>query len=530
MNFTVSIVGGAIDPKDKPDLIVEQIIFDNSTVESLNIVKITSVVKNVGNNVADIVFLTFENNWLNETYVYGELVPGANTTFTHKWNVTGLVGEYDIRVVVDGQNLVNESDETNNQKNTTIVITKPPKIVVTSFYVREKNIIAVIKNLRDIDTPKLNLSIKHNDEYIHEFDRNFILKARYSTEFEFKFHNWTPKKGKNLLEIEVSHEGMVISNETYIYNYTEPQEPQKIFPDLDAIINRIFITCVVSFILVFIALALILLWVRRRKKVIPIIIITFLIPTLMMLNYTTTANPNSDHTVDVFIADLKFSSDDNEINVGDVVKIDATVRNNGTGNISNFDVYFYLNETLFLGAYNYSGENLTPSWGEKPEIHAIILWNTSNESLYTEIPYPIKAVVNVSGDSNISNNVLEKNITFKPKLMPMLPDLIVKDVSWYNITVKSQNIVVIISTITNIGKENASASSIKIYNRLFNTTICKKSLAIGEATRCVYFWNVTGLIGGAYPIRIIADAMNEVTEQNETNNEFLTTISFDKLP
>ncbi|MEW5759658.1 MAG: hypothetical protein AB1779_02705, partial [Candidatus Thermoplasmatota archaeon] len=42
--------------------------------------------------------------------------------------------------------------------------------------------------------------------------------------------------------------------------------------------------------------------------------------------------------------------------------------------------------------------------------------------------------------------------------------------------------------------------------------------------------NVTGLIGGAYPIRIIADAMNEVTEQNETNNEFLTTISFDKLP
>jgi len=108
-----------------PDLIIEAITWSPENPSIGDTVTFTVTIKNQGSDKADSSHVAY---YIDDTYLTSASVslidPGATDNQTFTW--TAQAGSHDIKAVVDQDNSVTESQESNNERTVTLSISPPP--------------------------------------------------------------------------------------------------------------------------------------------------------------------------------------------------------------------------------------------------------------------------------------------------------------------------------------------------------------------------------------------------------------------
>ena len=214
-------------------------------------------------------------------------------------------------------------------------------------------------------------------------------------------------------------------------------------------------------------------------------------------NITTTVVAVSD----IVITDMKWSSLD--INDGDAVTFNATIKNNGTGNISgSFYNTFYIDGSSIGGKWvnglsAADSININQTWTAIPGNHTISMLADSNNDVF---------------EFNETNNN-------RSEALPGIEyaDLIVSGLTWTPSNFTDGEIVTFNAVIENIGIGDTS--------RTFNTRFLIDDVSIGEksisgltsvsSTSVAQTWSATP---GEHKIKAMVDSNLWVAESNESNN------------
>jgi subtilase family serine protease len=113
------------------DLIIQDIVWSPENPSIEDTVTFTVTIKNQGSVLANPCHITYYIDDTQQTSVYvNQIDPGASTTNTFTW--TAEAGAHTIKAVVDSNNIISESDETNNEKTVTLS-TSDPDLVITNI-------------------------------------------------------------------------------------------------------------------------------------------------------------------------------------------------------------------------------------------------------------------------------------------------------------------------------------------------------------------------------------------------------------
>ncbi|RLG20493.1 hypothetical protein DRN74_05350, partial [Candidatus Micrarchaeota archaeon] len=209
---------------------------------------------------------------------------------------------------------------------------------------------------------------------------------------------------------------------------------------------------------------------------------------------------------DIIVEDISWIP--TNISEGDTVTFNATIKNNGTGNISRtFYNTFYLDGSS-IGGISVNGLSagssidIIKTWTAKPGSHIIEVFADSNNDIF---------------ESNETNNNRSKSLLIEPA------DLIVEDIIWTPTTINDGDSVTFTATIKNNGTGNASVS---FYNTFYidGNLIGGEwvnGLSAGNSINVTQTWTATP---GNHTIKVKADSEDNIFEAIETNNEKIGSI------
>lgn len=169
---------GHYQPPGLPDLTLTQddISFSSEFPTEGETVTITATIHNIGEGDADNVLVRFYDGdsntgtQINEDKMIATIPAGGNGTAFVGWTAT--LGSHEIYVVVDPEDTISESNETNNQASREIEVISPTfKVLVVATYYQDES-------LSDIEQyeSRLNASLKNTTEYYMEqsYDHDYI--------------------------------------------------------------------------------------------------------------------------------------------------------------------------------------------------------------------------------------------------------------------------------------------------------------------------------------------------------------------
>lgn len=115
----------AYPPPDVPDLVISSLTHFPASPTTVDQITFTAVVKNIGTGPANASTLSFKvgGESIPPTFSVPILTPGATHT-VERQSVLGVAQSYIITVTADVNNDVIESDESNNQRTDTVVVTQ----------------------------------------------------------------------------------------------------------------------------------------------------------------------------------------------------------------------------------------------------------------------------------------------------------------------------------------------------------------------------------------------------------------------
>jgi subtilase family serine protease len=127
--------GTVVFPKFSPDLMIQDITWSPSSPVLTDFVTCTVTVKNQGKSMSNATQLNFV---IDNARHYNALIPelSANTTTTAMFTFMTERLAHTVKASIDDDNLIKESDESNNTMTKTVISTKPvptADLVVTSF-------------------------------------------------------------------------------------------------------------------------------------------------------------------------------------------------------------------------------------------------------------------------------------------------------------------------------------------------------------------------------------------------------------
>ncbi|HJH29022.1 MAG TPA: hypothetical protein C5S51_04930 [Methanosarcinaceae archaeon] len=192
--------------------------------------------------------------------------------------------------------------------------------------------------------------------------------------------------------------------------------------------------------------------------------------------------------------------------IGDTITFSVIIKNQGSGNSNNGNIFFYLDDSKTHFVYKpfngiAAGYNNTVSftWAAQGGTHSL------------------KAIVdkaNTIPESDEKNN--EKNVTLS---LVSLPDLIIENVSWNPTSSSIGETVTFFATIKNQG--NGKSDSGKIYFYFDQATthfalLTYDEIVAGGTSAVSFTWNAEK---GAHSLKAIVDKDNSIIESDEKNNE-----------
>jgi len=197
--------------------------------------------------------------------------------------------------------------------------------------------------------------------------------------------------------------------------------------------------------------------------------------------------------------------------VGQHVTFTVTVKNQGYADISGvtllqFDVDS-LNYYSYIGGIN-AGARVSATfnaWVAKPDMHIL---------------RAVADAENIIVESDESNNM---NTTTISPLYPLPPDLLIQNITWSPKNPVIGEKVDFTATVLNQGSGGAGPSSISFYMDDFYLGVASVSpLNSGQTTPINLAWQARG---GLHALKAVADSSQIVTERNETDNVFTTSIT-----
>jgi subtilase family serine protease len=192
--------------------------------------------------------------------------------------------------------------------------------------------------------------------------------------------------------------------------------------------------------------------------------------------------------------------------VGDTVTIKVEVKNEGGGKAGNHYIAYYIDDTLLssdrINSIDSAASiNMTHSWQVQNGIHSF------------------KAVIDHSRrvtESDESNN--EKKVT----IIPDMPDLFISNVTWSPVNISTDEEVTLSISVTNQG--STPASSCRLVCHIDGINIGYQDLEVigaGGSTTIEFPWIAAE---GPHTVELVVDTNDIVYEFDETNNQRLVCI------
>ena len=208
---------------------------------------------------------------------------------------------------------------------------------------------------------------------------------------------------------------------------------------------------------------------------------------------------------DLIVEDITFSSTD--IQAGETLEITALVKNQGVSRTEDFRINFYVDgvEISIQEVTSINGGETTPvvfSWVAEPGLHTFKFTLDIDDTAI---------------ESNETNNEMETDYA------TATPDLIVEDISWTISDELNSNEATFTITIKNIGSGPAAASQVSYSFDGYPAEY--KNIASIPAGETVTFSFIIILATGQHTFTILADCEELIGELDEDNNESIITFS-----
>ncbi|MDD4859625.1 MAG: CARDB domain-containing protein [Dehalococcoidales bacterium] len=183
---------GVIAASYTPDLIVKSISFSPENPTLRDKLTITAVIHNAGNERAasSKIECYIDGERINSTYT-DSIVPGADYVLTFQWKTRA--GDHTIRVVVDGEKTVAESDESNNESTLAFSVLAPNLLIREISWLPEHPSVQDNVTITVVTTNEGNAGASNSnlEFYIDNASRGYIeiprLDAGKSTINTFKW-------------------------------------------------------------------------------------------------------------------------------------------------------------------------------------------------------------------------------------------------------------------------------------------------------------------------------------------------------
>ncbi len=424
-----------------PDLIVEQITWSPSAPSIGDTVTFTVTVKNQGAANADYSYISY---YIDNIQMISDRVNpiSINATDNQTFTWTATVGEHAIKAFVDFTKRVAESDETNNEKVTTLTILGPDLIIES-------------------------IDWSHNDPPVGE-TVTFTLTIK---------NNGGSRAGTSLVHL-------------YIDNNPEGyQDIPELAPGATA--TRAF---------------------SWKVAAGPHVIRTVVDDS----NLVTESNEANNETLIGYpMPDLTFEAvtwSPIDPSMGDKVTLTAYVKNTGSRRADAFQVYFYVDDKIV-------NQQEIPQLDAGTRVIKTFEWDVAAGPHVLAV-FADGADAITEGEEN--NNT--ETVTFS---IPA-PDLIIESITWPSGEPSASDNVVFTVTIKNQGDAKAGYASVNYYlDGEYLASGQVNSIEPDENTEEIFSTWISQV--GPHTIKVIIDEVNQVLESNEANNEKTVTFSIENI-
>ena len=431
------------------DLVVQDITWTPTNPSIGETVTFTATIKNQGSGSSSSsrVYFYLDGSTSHFTYKnFGGLSADATTTVSFTWNAQA--GSHTFKAVVDKDNTLTESDETNNEKTITFSATSLSDLVVQDITWTPTNpsigetvtFTATIKNQGSGSSSSSRVYFYLDGSTSHFTYKNFGgLSADATTTVSF---TWNAQAGSHTFKAVVDKDNTL----------TESDE-------------------------------------TNNEKTITFSATSLSDLVVQNINWTPTSS-----------------------SIGDAITFAATIKNQGNGSSSNGYVHFYFDDSnthytyqSFAGITAGSTTTVSFTWKAQGGFHIL------------------KAVVDKTNaviESDESNN--EKNITFSTVA---LPDFIIQNITWTPKSCTIGDTITFTATIKNQGTGESNNGNIYFYFDNSNSHYTYQSFAgitAGSATTVSFTWKAQK---GSHTLKALVDKDNTITEIDEKNNENTVTFS-----
>ena len=540
------------------DLIVQDITWSPENPSIGETVTFTATIKNQGSgsSVANRVYFYLDGSTSQLTYKnFGGLSSGATTDVIFTWNA--LANDHTFRAVVDRDNSIPESDETNNEQTITFSATELPDLKVQDITWSPENpsigdtitFTATIKNQGNgssvgnrayfyLDGSASQLIYKNfgglssgattdviftwnalasdhtfravvdRDNSIPESDetnneQTITFSATELPDLKVQDITWSPENpsiGDTITftaTIKNQGNGSSVGNRAYFY--LDGSASQLIYKNFGGLSSGATTDVIFT-------------WnaIAGDHTFRAVVDKTNTIPESDETNNEKTITFSSTALSDLVVENIKWTPESSSI--GDSITFTTTIKNQGNGSSSNGNVHFYFDDSTTQYTYKpingiTAGSLTTVSfiWKAQPDFHTLTAIIDKNNNI---------------DESNELNN--EKNVTFS---IVSLPDLIVQNITWTPGSCTIGDTVTFTATIKNQGTQKSENSIINFYFDGSNTVYTHQILpeiSAGSIKKVTFTWIAQK---GSHTIKAVVDKDNAVTEINEKNNEKTITFS-----
>jgi subtilase family serine protease len=537
---------------DTPDLIIQDITWTPTNPSLGDTVTFTAVIMNQGNASSSSSYIHFYLDGSTSPLTYKSFTAidaGSTNTVSFTWNAQA--GPHTFKAIVDKDNKITESDETNNEKTITFSATSLSDLVVQDITWTPTNpsigetitFTATIKNqgsgsssssrvyfyldgstshftyknfgglYADATTtvsftwtaqagPHAFKAVADKDNTVTECDetnneKTITFSATSLSDLVVQDITWTPTNpsiGETVtFTATIKNQGNGSSSSSRAYFYLDGSTNHLTYKNLGGLSADA--TAAISFT-----------WTAQAGPH------TFKAVVDKDNTVTECDETNNEKTItfsatslsDLVVQDITWAPTNPSI--GETVTFTTTIKNQGNGSSSSSRVYFYLDGSTSHFTYKNFGGLSADATTTVP-----FTWTAQAG------PHTFKAVVdkdNAVTECDETNN--EKTIAFSAT---SLSDFVVQNINWTPTSSSIGDTITFTTTIKNQGSGSSSNNYVHFYFDDSNTHYTAQSftgITAGSTTTVSFTWKAQA---GIHTLKAVVDKTNTVTESDESNNE-----------